>query len=224
MLTHPSCFPYRVLVIIFAILNGIEPYHQHFSLEDKSLQYPYAVHERVPIWAAVCCSIAAPAVVIVIITLFLDGIFSHSKHLAPIGSWRIGRYTLKERLWQLNCGILGLILAQSLAFVITTAIKNACGRPRPDLLDRCQPYPGSHDRPVYGLSDYTICTQTDKKKLSDGFRSFPSGHSSCMSSLRPFCSSEMLRIYRFGSFLTVIWPVSYSVIRRTILFLPLSRW
>lgn len=47
-----------------------------------------------------------------------------------------------------------------------------------DVIDRCQPRPGSAD-PVYGLSNYTICTQTDHYVLRDGFRSFPSGHSSC---------------------------------------------
>lgn len=31
---------------------------------------------------------------------------------------------------------------------------------------------------VWGLSNATICTQTNDKILRDGFRSFPSGHSS----------------------------------------------
>lgn len=52
------------------------------------------------------------------------------------------------------------------------------GRPRPDMLNRCLPYPGSHDRAVYGLSTVDICTQTNMIRLNDGFKSFPSGHSS----------------------------------------------
>jgi hypothetical protein len=63
--------------------------------------------------------------------------------------------------------------------VVTQVIKMGVGRPRPDMLSRCQPYEGAHDHPVFGLSDYTICTQTDKRLLDDGFKSFPSGHSSC---------------------------------------------
>lgn len=63
--------------------------------------------------------------------------------------------------------------------VVTQVIKMGVGRPRPDMLSRCQPYEGAHDHPVFGLSDYTICTQTDNRLLDDGFKSFPSGHSSC---------------------------------------------
>lgn len=33
--------------------------------------------------------------------------------------------------------------------------------------------------PEYGLVTDAICRQTDMNKLRDGFRSFPSGHSSC---------------------------------------------
>lgn len=90
----------------------------------------------------------------------------------------MGPYRLKDRLWELNCGILGLLLSQALAFVITQALKTACGKPRPDIIDRCQPRPGSADAPVYGLSNSSICTG-DKKIIKDGFRSWPSGHSSC---------------------------------------------
>ena len=86
---------------------------------------------------------------------------------------------MKDRLWELNCGILGLLLAQGAAFVITGALKNATGKPRPDLIDRCRPRSGSADPPVFGLSNSTICTQANHARLKDGFRSFPSGHSSC---------------------------------------------
>lgn len=47
-----------------------------------------------------------------------------------------------------------------------------------DLIDRCQPTPGSHNAAVYGLVTSVICTQTDDHILKDGFRSFFSGHSS----------------------------------------------
>jgi hypothetical protein len=47
-----------------------------------------------------------------------------------------GRYRFKDRLWELNCGILGLGLSVGAAFTITGALKNAIGKPRPDLIDR----------------------------------------------------------------------------------------
>ncbi|KAF9179430.1 hypothetical protein BGZ51_006930, partial [Haplosporangium sp. Z 767] len=61
----------------------------------------------------------------------------------------------------------------------------AVGRPRPDFLDRCL---GLYDNelagtplsqladPINMLSNSTICTRTEH--LKDGFKSFPSGHSS----------------------------------------------
>src|ERR1700709_57092 len=49
-----------------------------------------------------------------------------------------------------------------------------------DLIARCQPAPGSED-PLWGLSTVDICTQTVSYILEDGWKSFPSGHSSSMS-------------------------------------------
>lgn len=52
------------------------------------------------------------------------------------------------------------------------------GRPRPDMFDRCQPPTGIQNPPLH-LLNYTICT-TDHNTydFKDGFKSFPSGHSS----------------------------------------------
>ncbi|EFQ99674.1 PAP2 domain-containing protein [Nannizzia gypsea CBS 118893] len=115
-----------------------------------------------------------PLLVILVYTIVLDGLFSHSKPVNVATGKRkmMGKYRLKDRLWELNCGILGLVLAQGAAFVITGALKNACGKPRPDLIDRCKPR--TFDQPEFGLSNYTICTQTNHEILKDGFRSFPS--------------------------------------------------
>ena len=134
-----------------------------------------ALHERVPIFAAIVIAIGGPLVVISVYTLVIDGLFSHHKD----GDARRGPYTLKKRLWELNCGILGLLLASGTAFVITNVLKNATGKPRPDFISRCLPRPGSVDPTPFGLSNSTICTQTDNSIMKDGFRSFPSGHSSC---------------------------------------------
>ncbi len=49
------------------------------------------------------------------------------------------------------------------------------GRPRPDLLARCKPTPGT---PTSTLVAIDVCTETDHHTLHDGWRSFPSGHSS----------------------------------------------
>ena len=112
--------------------------------------------------------------------MLIDGLFSHHKPDGPAGKNRLlsGRYRLKDRLWEMNCGILGLGLSSATAYMITSVLKNATGKPRPDLIDRCQPRAGSQDPVPFGLSNSTICTQTNHAILKDGFRSFPSGHSS----------------------------------------------
>jgi diacylglycerol diphosphate phosphatase/phosphatidate phosphatase len=102
----------------------------------------------------------------------VDGIFSHKV------DGRKRKYSLKERLWELNCGLLGLALSIGLQYVIVGSLKNAIGKPRPDLIDRCKPIAGSADPMPFGLSNHSICTQTNNAILKDGFRSFPSGHSS----------------------------------------------
>jgi diacylglycerol diphosphate phosphatase/phosphatidate phosphatase len=88
---------------------------------------------------------------------------TRSSYLTAVrGSWYDIRYY--------STGYLKLISHEA-------SLKNLIGKPRPDLVDRCQPIQGSTD-PVLGLSNSTICTQTDNAILKDGFRSFPSGHSS----------------------------------------------
>lgn len=164
---------------MFQALDAVEPFHQHFALQNYTLQYPYAIHERVPIALAFAVAVIAPIIVIAIYTLVIDGIYSHQLSRGTPKSGGMGRYTLRERLWEFNCGVLGLLLSEGAAFVITGALKNATGKPRPDLIARCLPKAGSIDPPVFGLSNSTICTQTDHAILKDGFRSFPSGHSSC---------------------------------------------
>lgn len=116
---------------------------------------------------------------------------------------------------------LSVILALGLTGTITNVVKICAGRPRPgtgwcllngcltklpclvDLIDRCQPIPGSVNAPVYGLSNHTICTQTDAYILRDGFRSFPSGHSSCK--LREFSSIESLDLIALSSVIQRAW-------------------
>lgn len=70
-------------------------------------------------------------------------------------------------------------------------MRNLFGKPRPDLLSRCDPdYENQADYALGGfpqvlnglyLVSSTICRQPDKTVLNEGFASFPSGHASCMS-------------------------------------------
>ncbi|KAK0642783.1 Lipid phosphate phosphatase 2 [Lasiodiplodia hormozganensis] len=168
-----------VLIIAFYALDSVEPHHQEFSLRNYTLQYKYAVKERIPVFDLCIIAVLAPALIIAFYTLVIDGIFSHNRGPAGSSGRRklLGKYRMKDRLWELNCGVLGLMLSVGAAFTITGSLKNAVGKPRPDLIDRCKPSVFEDPLP-FGLSNHSICTQTDNAILKDGFRSFPSGHSS----------------------------------------------
>ena len=71
--------------------------------------------------------------------------------------------------------VLGFLVSLILTTLLTDLIKNAVGRPRPDLLSRCKPARGTADDI---LLSWTVCTQSDQHILHEGWRSFPSGHSS----------------------------------------------
>jgi diacylglycerol diphosphate phosphatase / phosphatidate phosphatase len=71
--------------------------------------------------------------------------------------------------------VLLIIYRIFLTTFVTNSIKNAVGRPRPDLIARCRPREGTPER---GLVTHEVCTETDHHILQDGWRSFPSGHSS----------------------------------------------
>lgn len=180
-LGYPGCWltaNNSACIVGFYVLDKIEPYHQPFSLNNLSLRYPYAVHETIPMPLALALAGLIPLAVIAVYTLVIDGLFSHNKPIKTSTGKRklTGPYRLKDRLWEFNCGFLGLLLSQGLAFVLTQVLKNACGKPRPDVIDRCKPNQ-DHDPFPFGLSNYTICTG-DPEIIKDGFKSWPSGHSS----------------------------------------------
>ncbi|KAF6745373.1 phosphatidic acid phosphatase type 2/haloperoxidase [Ephemerocybe angulata] len=142
------------LAALFFSLDKVDGYRRVFSLEDTSLRHPYALHERVPDrWLYLICAVA-PLVLLLIINFF------------TVRSW-----------WDWHNSWLGLILGLALTGAVTQFVKITVGRPRPDVIARCIPPEGSVD-PPFGLTDWTICTQVDVTILRDGFRSFPSGHSS----------------------------------------------
>jgi diacylglycerol diphosphate phosphatase/phosphatidate phosphatase len=141
-------------VSLWVIESYVSGFKRHFSLSDVSLQYPYAVHQRVGTTALGFISFGIPLVVQCFVNFF------------TVQSW-----------WDVHHSTLGLILSLSMTRAITQIVKVTVGRPRPDLISRCQPLIDSAD-PFLGLSTPDICTQTVSKILEDGWRSFPSGHSS----------------------------------------------
>ncbi|EIW74763.1 PAP2-domain-containing protein [Coniophora puteana RWD-64-598 SS2] len=142
---------WAVYVVVWTQVNG---FRRQFSLDDTTLHYPYAEHQRVSVPAlfAICT-------------------------LLPLAcQFVVNRLTVRSWV-DVHHGALGLLLGLSLTGSLTQLVKVGVGRPRPDLLSRCHPAPTAHD-PAFGLSTWHICAQPDASLLEDGFRSFPSGHSS----------------------------------------------
>ncbi|OAQ23118.1 acid phosphatase/Vanadium-dependent haloperoxidase [Linnemannia elongata AG-77] len=151
-----------IVLVAFSIVDQLEPFHRQFSVRDITIQHPFAKQETVPVWLLLTLSFLLPMATVAAIAVFQ-----------------------RRSYTDLHNGFLGLFLAQSLVLIVTDSIKIAVGRPRPDFLDRClslydnanggNPLDQLND-PVNLLSNSSICTRTDL--LRDGFKSFPSGHSS----------------------------------------------
>ncbi|KAF7714472.1 Uncharacterized protein PECH_004936 [Penicillium ucsense] len=130
----------------------IHPFHRMFSLDNRAIQYPFAVHERVPVGMCVLYAGVIPFLIILI--------------------WSA---TLHPGVHKTQVTMLGLLVALMLTSFLTDVIKNAAGRPRPDLLSRCKPSRGTA---ANALVAWTVCTESNEHILQEGWRSFPSGHSS----------------------------------------------
>lgn len=123
-----------------------------FTLDDHAKQYPHAQIQRVSSGENILYAGIGPLVAIVVWSLVFRPGF-HKAHVT----------------------IFGLFISVFLTSLLTDIIKNAVGRPRPDLIARCKPKPGS---PEHSLVTILVCTEPDHHVLHDGWRSFPSGHSS----------------------------------------------
>ncbi|KAJ2783685.1 hypothetical protein GGI15_002497 [Coemansia interrupta] len=148
-----------VSTLVWMYLGVTEPHYQRFSVDDKSISYPYVKPEdqTVTVPMLFFISIVVPAAIIAVFSL-----------------------GIRRSAHDLLVGLLGLLMGVSLTLMFTNGLKNVVGRPRPNLLARCLPTPPTeplHD-PPQGLSSIDICTQTDIGVLNEGFRSFPSGHTS----------------------------------------------
>ncbi|KAL3830853.1 hypothetical protein ACJIZ3_019655 [Penstemon smallii] len=104
-----------LLVVIEVILNVIEPFHR-FVGEDMMTDLRYPLQDNtVPLWAVPIIAIILPISVIVVF------------------------YFIRRDVCDLHQAILGLLFSVLITGVLTDAIKDAVGRPRPDFFWRCFP-------------------------------------------------------------------------------------
>ena len=142
---------------------------------DLNISYPYR-DAKVPLGLLIFLAIIVPVGLIIVLSLFVPG--------RPVG-----RQIRRQRLWEMNAGLLGIGVSFATTTVIFTGVKNLTGKPRPNFLERCQPDLeniavhtvggfGQSFSPLWVMVDVEICQQPDKEWLNDGFRSFPSGYTS----------------------------------------------
>ncbi|XP_042500027.1 lipid phosphate phosphatase 2-like [Macadamia integrifolia] len=139
-----------LLVVIEGVLNLIEPFHR-FVGEDMltDLSFPLKAN-TVPFWAVPIIAIILPFFII------------------------LAYYFWRRDVYDLHHALLGLLYSVLLTGVLTDAIKDAVGRPRPDFFWRCFP---DGVKVINNVTMGVIC-HGDAQVIKEGYKSFPSGHTS----------------------------------------------
>lgn len=141
-----------------------------FTLDNKAIQYPFAVTERVSVGEFPRSDTTRARI------LILSPVWSITyAGVVPFLIFLLWAAMFRPRAHKAHVTILGFLVTVMLTSFLTDVLKNAIGRPRPDFISRCMPRKGT---PGNVLVAWTVCTQTDDHKLQDAWRSFPSGHSS----------------------------------------------
>uniref|UniRef100_A0ACD5TZY9 Uncharacterized protein n=1 Tax=Avena sativa TaxID=4498 RepID=A0ACD5TZY9_AVESA len=142
-----------VLVLLAAVavtLNSIEPFHR-FVGKDMMVDLLYPLKgNTVPIWAVAVLAGIVPVLIFA------------------------GVYVRTRNAYDLHHAILGLLFSVLITAVVTEAIKNGVGRPRPDFYWRCFP----DGVPNYNNFTGQVICHGDAGVIKEGHKSFPSGHTS----------------------------------------------
>ncbi|KAG2625980.1 hypothetical protein PVAP13_3KG281000 [Panicum virgatum] len=142
-----------VLALLFAIdvgLNLIEPFHRFVGADMMAdLRYPLKSN-TVPVWAVPIYAIIGPIIIIV------------------------GIYMKRRNVYDMHHAILGLLFSVLITGVLTDAIKDGVGRPRPNFFWRCFP----DGVPKFNNITTQVMCHGDPAVIKEGHKSFPSGHSS----------------------------------------------
>ncbi|GKZ18960.1 phosphatidic acid phosphatase type [Aspergillus brasiliensis] len=185
-----------VLIVGVALIgygfSQTTPNHRPFSLTDPSISFPHKEKDTVSTGVLAVVAVIAPAVIIIVVSfLFINPDITtiagtsaqNARREILIRKWMI-------KLWEWNAGWMGLGVALAGAFMATQGLKDLYGKPRPDMLARCDPdISAINEYAISGLGrrlagaptmvTWEICrNKVDEMLKVDGFASFPSGHSS----------------------------------------------
>ncbi|CAL1389542.1 unnamed protein product [Linum trigynum] len=177
---------FLLLVVIEIVLNVIEPFHRFVGKDMMTdLSYPLKSN-TVPFWAVPIVAVLLPLAVISVY------------------------YFIRRDVYDLHHAILGLLYSVLITGVITDAIKDAVGRPRPDFFWRCFPDGKGKFDPI---TTDVMCTGV-KSVIKEGHKSFPSGHTSWS-----FAGLGFLALYLSGK--VRVFDQKGHVAKLCIIFFPL---
>ncbi|KAM0858453.1 hypothetical protein ACQ4PT_047837 [Festuca glaucescens] len=139
-----------LLVAVEVLLNVIEPFHRFVGAGMMTdLSYPMKSN-TVPVWAVPVIAVIGPMIIFTLV------------------------YIRRRNVYDLHHAILGILFSVLITGVLTDAIKDAVGRPRPNFFWRCFP----DGIAVYDNVTSGVLCHGDAGVIKEGHKSFPSGHSS----------------------------------------------
>ncbi|KAJ6324409.1 hypothetical protein OIU76_011666 [Salix suchowensis] len=138
-----------LLVVIEVILFAMHPFYRFVGKDMMTdLKYPLKGN-TVPVWTVPLYAVLLPVAVFLLV------------------------YMRRKDVYDLHHSILGLLFSVLITAVITDAIKNALGWPRPDFFWRCFP----DGKELFDRWGNVIC-HGKGSDVKEGHKSFPSGHTS----------------------------------------------
>ncbi|KAJ8480036.1 hypothetical protein OPV22_023763 [Ensete ventricosum] len=132
------------------VFYAIDPFDRFVGKDMMAdLKYPLK-STTVPFWAVPIVAVLFPCLVFVAI------------------------YFRRRDVYDLHHSILGILYSVLVSGMVTDAVKDAVGRPRPDFFWRCFP----DGKEVYDRVTTRAICHGRKGMIKDGHKSFPSGHAS----------------------------------------------
>ncbi|PHU17931.1 Lipid phosphate phosphatase 1 [Capsicum chinense] len=139
-----------VLVAMDGFLNYIQPFNRYTNSKMlEDLKFPFKEHDTIPMWVVPIFAVILPCTVFLIY------------------------YYYRRDVYDLHHAILGILYSVLVTAVITDSIKDAVGRPRPNFFYRCFP-----DGIEAFEDNGNVKCHGDPKMVKEGYKSFPSGHTS----------------------------------------------
>ncbi|XP_004135081.1 lipid phosphate phosphatase 2 [Cucumis sativus] len=138
-----------LLVVIEVVLVSIHPFYRYVGKDTMTdLKFPFK-DNTVPVWSVPLYAVILPILIFLIV------------------------YIRRRDVYDLHHAILGLLFSVLITAIITDAIKNGVGRPRPNFFWRCFP----NGIEAYDRTGDVICNGKESE-IREGHKSFPSGHTS----------------------------------------------